>query len=106
MSDRITRNGLQIDRILFDFIEEKALPGSGVAAETFWEKLSELAHTFGPRNAALLETRERIQAQLDEWHLARKGQPHDAEAYRAFLEEIGYLVPEGPAFEKIGRAHV
>jgi malate synthase len=99
MSDRITRNGLQIDRILFDFIEEKALPGSGVAAETFWEKFSELAHRFGPRNAALLETRERIQAQLDEWHLARKGQPHDAEVYRAFLEEIGYLVPEGPAFE-------
>ena len=49
MSDRITRNGLQIDPVLFDFIEEKALPGSGVAAETFWEKLSELAHKFGPR---------------------------------------------------------
>ncbi|MCA0961380.1 malate synthase G [Salipiger bermudensis] len=99
MSDRITRNGLQIDPVLFDFIEEKALPGSGVAAETFWEKLSELAHRFGPRNAALLETRERLQAQLDAWHLERKGQPHDAGAYREFLEEIGYLVPEGPEFE-------
>ena len=98
MSDRITRNGLQIDPVLFDFIEEKALPGSGVTPETFWEKLSQLAHEFGPRNAALLETRDRIQSQIDAWHLARKGEPHDAAAYRAFLEEIGYIVPEGDDF--------
>ena len=99
MSSRIQRNGLQIDPVLFEFIETKALPGSGVAAETFWEKLSELAHGFGPRNAALLAKREEMQAKIDRWHLDRKGQAHDPAAYRAFLEDIGYLLPEGPDFE-------
>ncbi|MBN9887916.1 malate synthase G [Salipiger abyssi] len=99
MTDRITRNGLQIDPVLFEFLEEKALPGSGVEPAVFWEKLSVLAHGFGPRNAVLLQKREDIQEKIDAWHLAHKGQKHDAAAYRAFLEEIGYIVPEGPDFE-------
>ncbi|HBT00786.1 MAG TPA: malate synthase G [Citreicella sp.] len=97
MSDRIERHGLRIDPALFSLIEDQALPGSGVDAETFWAGLSRLAHEFGPRNAALLARRADLQAQLDAWHKAHPGQP-DPEAYTAFLREIGYLVPEGPEF--------
>ncbi|ETX15622.1 malate synthase [Roseivivax halodurans JCM 10272] len=99
MSDRITRNELQIDRVLFDFVEGEALPGTGVESDAFWAALSKLAHEFGPRNAELLQIRERMQTQIDEWHLSHRNQPHDHEAYKAFLEEIGYLLPEGDDFE-------
>ncbi|MDU8912576.1 malate synthase G [Aestuariicoccus sp. MJ-SS9] len=99
MANRVERHGLQIDRILFDFIESRALPGTGVDADVFWKGLSDLAHDFGPRNRALLETRETIQRQIDEWHIKRRNQPHDHEAYKAFLTEIGYLLPEGDDFE-------
>ncbi|AJE48179.1 malate synthase G [Celeribacter indicus] len=96
---RTERLGLQVAPELARFIEEEALPGSGVSPEAFWEGLAGLVRDFAPENRALLETRERIQARIDDWHLARRGQPHDAAAYRAFLWEIGYLVPEGPDFE-------
>ncbi|KUF09018.1 malate synthase G [Pseudoponticoccus marisrubri] len=99
MTARVDRDGLQVDRILASFIEEKALPGSGVTAEAFWSALSRLAHEFGPRNAALLETRAEIQRRIDDWHKAHANQPHDHAAYKAFLEEIGYLRPEGGDFE-------
>ena len=56
-------------------------------------------HDLGPKNRALLQTREEMQAKIDVWHKDRAGQNHDADAYNAFLREIGYLVPEGPAFE-------
>jgi malate synthase len=99
MIQRIERHGLQVDRQLFDFIEAEALPGTGVAPNVFWKGLSDLAHDFGPKNAALLETRTRLQRQIDEWHKTHANQPHDHEAYKAFLTEIGYLVPEGEDFK-------
>ena len=99
MANRIDRHGLQIDQTLFDFIEGQALPGTGVDADAFWEALSTLAHEFGPKNAELLKTREDIQTKIDEWHIRHRNQPHDHEAYKAFLSEIGYLLPEGDAFE-------
>ena len=98
MSDRIERNGLRVAAELVEFIETRALPESGVAADAFWAGLSELVHEFGPRNRAYLDTREAMQARLDDWHAHHRGQAHDPAAYRAFLEEIGYLVPEGPDF--------
>ncbi len=97
--DRIEKHGLQVAAPLVAFIEKEALPGTGIEADSFWSGLSALAHDFGPRNRELLAKRADIQGRIDAWHIARKGQPHDAEAYRAFLEEIGYLVPEGPDFE-------
>ncbi len=99
MEERVERHGLQVAADLAAFLEERALPGTGVGADAFWSGLSGLVHDFGPRNRALLRKRERIQSQIDDWHLAHRGQPHDAEAYRAFLADIGYLVPEGPDFE-------
>ncbi|MEM9012922.1 MAG: malate synthase G [Pseudomonadota bacterium] len=98
MADRVSRAGLRVDPALQAFIEEEALPGTGVTAEAFWAGLADLFATLGPRNRELLEVRKRLQAQIDDWHTTHRGQPHDPAAYRAFLEEIGYLLPEGPDF--------
>jgi malate synthase len=99
MTNRIDKNGLQVSATLHDFIAQKALPGSGVDPARFWTGFSELAHRLAPENRTLLATRERLQAAIDTWHKERRGKPHDAAAYRAFLEEIGYLVKEGGAFQ-------
>ena len=99
MSDRIEKYGLRIARSLADFIDHEALPGTGVTADRFWQGLSDLAHEFGPKNRSLVAHRELLQSQIDDWHTARKGQPHDAGAYKAFLQEVGYLIPEGADFE-------
>ncbi|MCP4824831.1 MAG: malate synthase G [Shimia sp.] len=98
MTKRIEQHGLQIAEELYDFIVSKALPGTGIDADVFWQGLSVLAHEFGPTNRALLAKREEVQQKIDGWHLARKGQAHDADGYKRFLEEIGYLVPEGEDF--------
>lgn len=99
MSDRIEKYGLRIARSLADFIDHEALPGTGVTADRFWQGLSDLAHDFGPKNRSLVAHRELLQSQIDDWHTARKGQPHDAGVYKAFLQEVGYLLPEGADFE-------
>jgi len=98
MSERIEKIDLKVAPELVDFIEKQAIPGTGLSAENFWSGLSDLLHDLGPENRALLDRRAQLQAQIDAWHKARKGQPYDAPAYRAFLEEIGYLVPEGDDF--------
>ena len=98
MAERIVKDGLQVDARMVDFIENHALAGTGVSAAAFWAALSGLVHDLGPKNRALLETRAAMQKAIDDWHIARRGQAHDAEAYTAFLREIGYLVPEGPDF--------
>ncbi len=97
--ERVETNGLAVGRTLYDMVVNEALPGIGIDAERFFSGLAELAAEFGPRNVELLQARERFQSAIDGWHRERAGQPHDHEAYRAFLEELGYLVPEGPDFE-------
>ncbi len=99
MSDRLDRSGLQVAPVLADFIETQALPGTGVTAEAFWSSFAALLKDMTPTNRALLARRDEIQGQIDAWHIARRDQPHDPEAYFAFLQEIGYLVPEGPDFQ-------
>ena len=99
MVERIEKYGLRVARSLHDMIEHEALPGTGVAPERFWRGFSELIHSMAPRNRELLAHREALQAKIDQWHQARAGQPHDAVAYKAFLVDIGYLVPEGPDFQ-------
>ncbi len=97
-TERVERNGLQVAKELAAFLEAEALPGTGVDAARFWTGFSALVHEFGPRNAALLRRREDLQAQINVWHIAHRDQPHDREAYKAFLEEIGYLAVEGDPF--------
>ena len=94
MPKYIQVSGLSVAQELYDFIESDALDGLTVSAAQFWDGLSELAHELGPKNRDLLAQRTDIQGKIDEWHIARRGQAHDAEAYQGFLKEIGYLVPE------------
>ncbi|WP_341234330.1 malate synthase G [uncultured Sulfitobacter sp.] len=98
MTQRTDKNGLQVADELVRFIETQALPGTGVNADSFWAGFSDLVHGLGPKNRDLLQVREDMQAKIDAWHKERAGQDHDAESYTAFLRDIGYLVPEGPAF--------
>ncbi len=95
---RVEKAGLRVDEALASFINERALPGSGVEPRRFWDGLSRLIHEFGPRNRALLDKREAMQERIDACHVAHRDAPHDPKAYRAFLEEIGYIIPEGPDF--------
>ncbi len=105
MTEFLDRAGLSVDSRLAEFIEARALPGTGLDAAKFWADFAALLGKFAPENAALLAKREDLQAQIDAWHEARAGQAHDAAAYQAFLNEIGYLVPE-PAPFKIGTQNV
>ncbi len=98
MTERLDRAGLQVDAMLARFVEEEALPGTGIEAGAFWSAFAGLLADFAPQNRALLAKRDALQAQIDAWHIARRGQPQDHAAYKAFLAEIGYLLPEGPAF--------
>lgn len=98
MTQRVDRHGLQVAAELAQFIEEKALPDTGVTSDVFWSGFSSLVHDLAPTNGALLAKREDIQQQIDGWHIRNRGQEIDPAAYRDFLTEIGYLVPEGPDF--------
>ncbi|SHF37609.1 malate synthase [Loktanella atrilutea] len=105
MVERINRAGLQVAPVLAEFIETAALPGTGITAEAFWTGFAGLVDEMGPRNRDLLAKREDLQARIDAWHRDHREEDFDAAAYRAFLEEIGYLVPEGPDFT-VGTQHV
>ncbi len=94
MSDRILAEALSIDRRLHDFVAREALPGSGISAERFWSGYSAIVREFSPRHAELRAHRDALQRQIDEYHATRKGQAFDATGYRAFLERIGYVLPE------------
>jgi malate synthase len=99
MTQRIQAGGLRVAKALYDFINDEALPGTGVAAERFWSGLAALVSELAPRNRELLTRRDELQAQIDAWHLERRGQRFDPAAYKSFLGEIGYLLPEGDDFE-------
>ena len=99
MTERVQVGSLQVAKVLFDFVNNEAIPGTGIAAETFWAGAEAVINDLAPKNHALLAKRDQIQAQIDGWHQARKGQAHDAVAYKAFLEEIGYLLPEPADFQ-------
>ena len=94
MSDTVTKAGLTVDAALADFLDSEVLAPLGKDPGEFWQGFADLMAQYAPRNRALLAKRENLQARIDEWHKARADQPHDASAYRAFLEDIGYLVPE------------
>lgn len=94
MTQRIEHHGLQVAANLNQFIEQEALPGTGLDAASFWQGFSALVHDLAPKNRALLAERDRLQAELDAWHRAHPGPIADPAAYRKFLEDIGYLLPQ------------
>jgi malate synthase len=94
-TDRIEAGALKVDKALYDFINDEALPGTGIAPETFWSSFDSLIHDLSPRNRALLATRDELQARIDAWYQESRGQAVDLPEYKAVLQEIGYLVPEG-----------
>jgi len=99
MTGYVQKGGLQVAQALYDFVNEKAIPGTGIDAEKFWAEFDVLANELAPKNKALLAKRDDLQAKIDAYHTERKGQPHNAAEYKAFLQEIGYLLPEGADFE-------
>ncbi|MBH3428502.1 malate synthase G [Pseudomonas alkylphenolica] len=99
MTEHVQVGGLQVAKVLFDFVNNEAIPGTGVNAEQFWVGAEKIINDLAPKNKALLAKRDALQAQIDAWHQARKGQAHDAVAYKAFLQEIGYLLPEAADFQ-------
>ncbi|MEO1695428.1 MAG: malate synthase G, partial [Pseudomonadota bacterium] len=99
MTNRVAESDVTIDADLHRFITDDVLPGLDVEPDVFWQGLSAAVAEFGPKTADLLATRARMQTQIDAWHRERRGQPIDQAEYLNFLRGIGYLVPEGPAFE-------
>jgi malate synthase len=97
-TERLDRAGLKVAAPLARFIEDKVLPGTKIEPDAFWAGAAGIFARFAPENAALLKTRDDLQAKIDAWHQARAGQPFDAKAYQAHLREIGYLVPEPAPF--------
>jgi len=105
MANRVEVGGLRIDEQLYRLVRDEIAPGTGVKADDFWKSLGAIVRDLGPKNRALLAKRDWLQKQIDQWHLARSGQPFNRADYTAFLREIGYLVPEGKKF-KITTANV
>lgn len=98
MSDRVDVGNLRVARVLYDFITNEALPGTGVDADAFWAGVDKVVTDLAPRNRELLERRDDLQTQIDRWHRQRAIEPLDGAAYQDFLTEIGYLVPEPEDF--------
>ena len=105
MNARVQVGRLQVAEVLHDFVNGEALPGTGVAPEQFWRGLDAIVHDLAPKNRALLAKRDALQAKIDAWHRVNKGNKVNMAAYKAYLGEIGYLVPEGPDF-KVDTANV
>lgn len=93
MTARTSCHRLQVATPLYNFIEQQVLPGTGVTSADFWRGFDAIVHDLGPKNAALLTERDRIQTEMDAWHRARPGPIQDMPAYKAFLTKIGYLAP-------------
>ena len=98
MSSRVEISGLSVDRALYDLIDQEIAPDSGVDSAAFWQALADINRELGPDNRRLLEFRDQLQQRIDEWHKSHFGRI-DADEYKAFLQEIGYLVPEQGDFK-------
>ncbi len=105
MRPTVTVSAIAIDKALYDFVNQEAMPGTGVKPEDFWKGLADLVQRLTPRNAALLQRRNELQDRIDAWHRQHPGPQFDPREYRTFLLDIGYLVPEREAFS-VGTAQV
>ena len=98
MSEYVSQNNIQIAQVLFDFVNDRALPGTGVDGAQFWRDFANLLGDFAPRNAELLVRREKLQAQIDAWHVDHRAQPIDQNEYQAFLKDIAIWLRNHPHF--------
>ncbi|GBG38910.1 malate synthase G [Mycobacterium montefiorense] len=98
MTDRVSAGNLRVARVLYDFVNNEALPGTGIDPDSFWAGVDKVVTDLTPQNQGLLNTRDELQAQIDKWHRHRVIEPLDVEAYRQFLTDIGYLLPEPDDF--------
>ncbi len=96
---KIVSGGLHIDQQLYDLVAEQIAPGTGVEVDHFWACLAKIVEDLGPKNQQLLQRRDALQAQIDAYHQQRRGEPLEPTEYRAFLAEIGYLLPTGDAHQ-------
>ena len=99
MTERVQVGGLQVADLLYKFVTEHAIPGTGVDVASFWAALEQIVADLGSKNRMLLARRDQLQASIDAWHRQHAGLPLDSVAYKRFLEEIGYLLPQGEAFQ-------
>ncbi|MGZ8714486.1 MAG: malate synthase G [Mycobacterium sp.] len=98
MNDRVKVGNLRVAQVLYDFVNDEALPGTGLDPDTFWSGVDKVVADLTPKNEELLARRDDLQARIDKWHRQRVIEPLDPEAYRQFLTEIGYLLPEPDDF--------
>ena len=96
MTARIQKGKLAIAKELYDFIENEVLPVTGINSDTYWKNFEEVVSDLSPKNTALLAKREDLQAKINEWH---RNNSFDLEKYKAFIQEIGYLLPEVEDFK-------
>jgi malate synthase len=94
MTDRIEKGSLRIAPAIHQLLEQDIAPGTGITPEAFWQALEAIVQDLGPRNRALLAKRDELQAQIDQWHRDNPGADYDRDAYKSFLQDIGYLLPE------------
>ena len=97
MVDRIEHSGLHIAKPIYELVNGQICPGTGIDPDQFWHKFAGIINHFAPINRELLKKRENLQAQIDSWHHQHRGNFNFAD-YKAFLQSIDYLVPEGPDF--------
>ncbi|MEC7433207.1 MAG: malate synthase G, partial [Pseudomonadota bacterium] len=105
MTERVQVGGIQIAKNLYDFVNNEAIPGTGIDADKFWAEFDKIVNELAPRNRELLLKRDEIQEKMDTWNREHKGQKLDMAEYKAFLKDIGYLVDE-PADFKISTSNV
>ena len=98
MGEYVTHRDIQIERCLYDFINDEAMPGTGVDGQKFWDGFSQIVRDLAPRNHQLLARREELQVLLDEWHIANRAKGFNLDEYKAFIARIGYLVEEDEDF--------
>ncbi|MGZ4578607.1 MAG: malate synthase G, partial [Mycobacterium sp.] len=98
MTDRVSAGNLRVARVLYDFVNNEALPGTDIDPDSFWAGVDKVVTDLTPKNWDLLNRRDELQAQIDKWHRHRVIEPFDVDAYRQFISEIGYLLPEPEDF--------
>ena len=95
----ISKNELKINQTLFNFINEEVLPGTDIKQDDFWKRFAKVVHELAPINKKLIEKREKIQKQIDDWHLSNSKEKFDKNKYTQFLKSISYIVDEGDSFK-------